>query len=157
MWLTFWEHREAVEPFLQAQTLGRTQRLPYRQTRWQWAGRPRKGPGVSHFLFIYLYIITFIKVRLKQSFVHQSILELNQALNPRSNASWWALNVVVCCCNVMMNVCIFILFLGPCLDVLFSILMSFLVWFVIRAARMQDKFQTCKYYRIVSYWPHLHN
>ena len=55
----------------------------------------------------------FRKVRLKHSVVHQSILELNQVLNPRPNALWWALNVVICCCNVVMNVCIFILIVGP--------------------------------------------
>ena len=44
----------------------------------------------------------------------------------------------------MMNVCIFILFLGPCLDVLFSMscpdILS--VRFVNRAAGMNDTFQT---------------
>ena len=55
VWLTFREQREPVESFLQAQTLGRTQRLPYRQTCWQWAGRPGKGPGCKGQFLLGIY------------------------------------------------------------------------------------------------------
>ena len=55
------------------------------------------------------------------------------------------------CCNAMMNVCIFLLFVGP---ILMSFMMScpdvLSVMFVLRASGIQDTFQTCSDHKVLS-------